>query len=171
MLKGRWPTYSNTVSGHAVTFARAILLDALFQAAARDDRIAVAFVSLARNVLPYAEGGQEQPIWVDVVADMERRIDALAEAEWAAPSSIAAPKFRLEADATITPKIDFMTLNSEWITQQVAAAVGPSSGSPQPGGNPHTLQANLLPNWAPEFSSRLARLIHRMPGIRLTGVA
>ncbi len=134
-LRARWPTYSNTVAGQAVTFARAILLDALSQAAARDDRIAAAFVAMARNVLPHAHGGEEQPIWTDVVADMERRVDGRAEAEWATPLSIVAPQIRFGENATITPTTLCKTIDKEWLATQIAAAVGPTVAGVQTGGN------------------------------------
>ena len=76
---------------------RAMLLDALVQAAGDDDKVGVAFVTSARNALPFMEAGNERAIWADVVRDIERRVDARAEAEWAVPSSITVPGMTFEA--------------------------------------------------------------------------
>jgi hypothetical protein len=87
-LKDRWATYVNTFSGPPIAVVRAMLLDTLAHAAAEDDRIGVAFVTSARNALPFMEAGDERAIWADVVTQIEERVDARTEAEWTTPSSI-----------------------------------------------------------------------------------
>src|SRR5688572_26469158 len=52
-LQKRWATYVNTFSGTPVAVIRAVLLEALVQAAAENDKVGVAFVTSARNVLPF----------------------------------------------------------------------------------------------------------------------
>lgn len=84
-LQKRWETYANTFAGPPVAVVRAMLLSALLRAATENDGIAVAFVNLARNVLPFVEAGDEQPVWADVVTEVERQVDHRAEREWMTP--------------------------------------------------------------------------------------
>ncbi len=58
-LRKQWETVANAFSGHPVGVLRAILLDAIVQAARSDDAIAVAFVNTARNALAHAETADE----------------------------------------------------------------------------------------------------------------
>ena len=66
-LAEQWPTYVNTFAGTPTTVIRAILLAALARAAYKDNHIAVALVSYARNTLPHIRVGNEQPIWHDAL--------------------------------------------------------------------------------------------------------
>ena len=58
-LQNRWATYINTFADTPVTVIRALLLEALSKAASEDDHIGIAFVSYARNALPFMEAGNE----------------------------------------------------------------------------------------------------------------
>lgn len=152
-LQKRWATYVNTFSGTPVAVIRAILLDALVHAADEDDKVGVAFVTSARNALPFTEAGNERAIWNDVVADIERRVDARAEAEWATPSSITAPAISFEAPKAVSTGATFGSVDREALTQQIRAAAGQQSG-----GNPYWAHQNPQ-QWAQEFSTRLAAAI------------
>ena len=74
-LRKRWETVANAFSGRPVTVLRAVLLDAIVQAAREDDAIAVAFVNTARNALAYAETADE----VSRIAVMEPRMFGVME--------------------------------------------------------------------------------------------
>ncbi|MGD0939453.1 MAG: GTPase-associated system all-helical protein GASH [Terracidiphilus sp.] len=93
VLKKQWPTYVNTFAGTPIAVLRAILLDALIQAAYDDDRVAVSFAACARNLLPFMETGNEQEIWLEVVKRIEADVDKRAEQEWATPASITVGPF------------------------------------------------------------------------------
>jgi hypothetical protein len=56
-LKEIWPTYVNTFASTPVAVLRAIILDALVEAAREDERAAVAFSTSARNILQFMERG------------------------------------------------------------------------------------------------------------------
>lgn len=77
----------NTFAGTPLTVVRAVLLDALVQAARTDENVAIAFVTSARNVLPTMQAGGERSIWTEIMTEMEREVDSRAEAEWATPFS------------------------------------------------------------------------------------
>lgn len=154
-LQKRWATYVNTFSGTPVAVIRAILLDALVHAADGDDTIGVAFVTSARNALPFMEAGNERAIWTDVVANIERRVDARAEAEWATPSSITVPAMSFEAPKAVSTGATFGSVDKEALTNQILAAAGPYTAT---GANPHWPHSNPQ-NWAQEFSTRLAAAI------------
>jgi hypothetical protein len=100
-LQKRWATYVNTFSGTPVTVLRAVLLDALVEAARENDSIGVAFVTSARNALPFTEAGYERAIWAEVFEDIEQRVDARAEAEWATPETIDVPAMTFQPPAAI----------------------------------------------------------------------
>ncbi len=155
-LQKRWATYVNTFSGTPVAVIRAILLDALVHAADEDDKVGVTFVTSARNALPFTEAGNERAIWNDVVADIERRVDARAEAEWATPSSITAPAMSFEAPEAVSTGAIFGSVDRQALTQQILAAA-----SQQSGGNQYSPQTHPQ-QWAQEFSTRLAAAIANM---------
>ena len=95
-LRKRWATYVNTFSGTPVTVLRAILLDALVRACGQNDTVAVAFVASARNVLPFTEADGEQEIWIEILREIERKVEERAEREWATPASISIPDIKLD---------------------------------------------------------------------------
>lgn len=163
ILQQKWTTYVNTFSGTPVAVVRAMLLDALAQAAAHDDRVGAAFVASARNTLPLMEAGHEQEIWDELVREIEARIDARAEAEWATPSSIVVPPLEVEVSAPEPGKATRKAVDREALKTGIRAASGPhyqnaqgtqvaTSGNPQWPTNNQTL-------WVTEFGERLAKSI------------
>jgi GTPase-associated system helical domain len=156
-LKNRWATYVNTFAGTPVLVVRAILLDALAQAAASDDRIGVAFVTSARNALPFMEVGDEKTIWADIVAQVENKIDARAEREWATPESIAVPRLSFETPAAAAPRVSSAKVDQERLVAQFQAAAGPQSANAATNGNPHWPTANGP--WVAEFGTRMAQVV------------
>ncbi|WP_265919537.1 GTPase-associated system all-helical protein GASH [Cupriavidus nantongensis] len=88
-LREQWETVANAFAGRPVGILRAILLDALVQAARSDDAIAVAFVNTARNAIAHAETSNESEIWREAVSEIETKVDTRAAAEWATPETIA----------------------------------------------------------------------------------
>lgn len=158
-LQDRWTTYANTFSGPPVTVVRAMLLDALRQAAAKDEHIGAAFVASARNVLPYTESGNERGIWIDTVGEIERAVDARAEAEWATPDSITVAAMGYEKPAAIKVGGAAATVDKAALTKKFEAAAGPSSQGPQgnvaTNGNPHWAHNNPQ-HWVYEFGTRMA---------------
>jgi hypothetical protein len=162
-LKKRWATYVNTFSGPPVAVVRAMLLDALAQAAADDDRVGVAFVASARNTLPFMEAGDERAIWADVVTEIEERVDARAESEWATPSSIAVPAMAFDAPKLEAPTVTTTRANVDRLKKGFRAAAGPHFHDPQQGnvvtnGNPYWPQNNPT-QWATEFGDRMAEAV------------
>ncbi|WP_286916260.1 MULTISPECIES: GTPase-associated system all-helical protein GASH [Pseudomonas] len=87
-LRKQWETIANAFAGRPVSILRAILLDAIVQTARSDDDIAVAFVNTARNALAHSEAADESDIWREAVSEIEKKIDARAEKEWATPETI-----------------------------------------------------------------------------------
>jgi hypothetical protein len=124
-LRKRWATYVNTFAGTPVLVVRAMLLDALARAAASDDRIGVAFVTSARNVLPFMEVGDEKAIWADVVAEIEKRVDGRAEKEWATPESVSVPPFSFKAAKEPAPQVIAGQVNRDDFVTNFQNAAGP----------------------------------------------
>jgi hypothetical protein len=161
-LKVRWATFMNTFSATPISVVRALLLEALAIAAASDERIGVAFVTSARNVLPFTEVGGEQSIWANVVADIERRVDARAESEWATPDNIIVPPLKAEAPEIGGVSLKVLTVQRPWLAGKVRAAGGPQSQGPEgtidTDGNPHWPHGNPA-HWNHEFGTRLSEAI------------
>lgn len=166
-LRRHWATYVNTFSATPVAVIRAILLDALAKAAAEDDRVAVAFVSSARNALPFMEAGHELAIWSSVVTAIETKVDARAEAEWATPSSISLPPLEVELPRFAAPTITAKIANKDTLMKAMRAAAGPqfydakTQQNIPTSGNPHWPQANQA-HWPAEFGERSAKAIAEM---------
>lgn len=154
-LKKRWPTYINTFSGTPMMVLRAVLLDALVEAAS-DEKVGVAFVASARNALPFIEASNEQMIWVEAVLGIESRVDARAEAEWATPDSITPPELKFLAPPAVELPSQALTVDTESLTATLHAAAAPSGAGPNknrywPHGDPQ--------NWAQDFGRLAAKAI------------
>jgi len=154
-LKERWPTYINTFSGTPMLVLRALLLDALVQAAS-DEKVGVAFVTSARNVLPFIEAGNEQKIWAEAVLEIESRVDARAEAEWATPDSINAPELKYSAPPAVELPSQALTIDTKSLTATLHAAAAPNGVGP----NKNRFWSHGDPqNWASDFGSLAAKAI------------
>lgn len=157
VLKAQWKTYANAFPETPVTVFRAMLLEALCQAAADDDRIGAVFVALARNLLPVTEGGNEQVIWAEVVSEVERRINTRAETEWATPSSIKSPPLAFEMPEEAVVEISREEVSVEKLQKQIWAAAGPGGGDTDLERNGYWTNSNS--SWVTEFGTRMATAI------------
>jgi hypothetical protein len=157
-LQKRWATYVNTFSGTPVTVLRAVLLDALVQAAYENESIGVAFVTSARNTLPFMEAGNEQAIWAEVIGDIEQRVDARAEADWATPETINVPAMTFQPPAAIEIRTSQVSIDQAALAKKFEAAAGPNDAAGQAtGGNPYWPNNNQ--SWIGEFGTRLAAAV------------
>lgn len=152
-VRKRWETVSNAFPGRPVTVLRAVLLDALVQAARADDAIAVAFVNTARNALAHAETADEAPIWRDAISEIETKVDARAEAEWATPEMISVEPLKYippPAPGKVEfepPVVDRLALKGK--VHSAAGPWGPNNPNPQqPQNNPQA--------WSQEFANRMS---------------
>lgn len=158
-LQKNWATYVNTFAGTPVAVIRAMLLDALAQAATDDDKVGVAFVTSARNALPFMEAGNERTIWADIVSDIERRVDTRAESDWATPESINVPAMTFSAPSAIEVSTSPTSINKAALAKKLEAAAGPNTLSGQAtGGNPYWPH-NQPQQWITEFGTRAADAI------------
>lgn len=152
-LKARWPTYINTFSGTPMLVLRALLLDALVQASA-DEKVGVAFVTSARNVLPFIEANNEQEIWAEAVLEIERRVDSRAEVEWATPDSINAPDLKFSATPVVELAPPALSINTERLTAALTAATTPTGNN----ANRYWVQRNPQ-EWGGDFGQLAAQAI------------
>lgn len=144
-LKERWPTYINTFSGTPMLVLRALLLDALVQAAG-DEKVGIAFVTSARNALPFIEAGNEQEIWAEAVLEIERRVDARAEAEWATPESIHVPNMKYSVPSAIEISLPEVGIDAADLVRALGAAATRGQG------NPHWI-TNDPQSWGQQFGN------------------
>ena len=154
-LKKNWTTVANTFSATPITVIRAMLLDAVVQCSRQDDSIAVAFVNSARNTLPHLESGNEQPIWEDAVAEIEVKVDARAEAEWATPEMISINPLSYKSPSEIAVTAKKWSADRETLTTAIQGATSPTVGSWPNQYFPH----NYPEQWAAEFASRLSTIL------------
>ena len=162
-LRGRWETYVNTFASTPVAVCRAMLLDALIQAARDNEAVAIGFAVSARNVLPFMEVGGEQEIWAQVVADVEKRVEERTEAEWATPASIDLPEIKLDPITLDESRVSSPQVNRDDLERKLWAAAGPNFITPKDGqdhsteGNQHYPNAKEL--WIYEFGVRAATAV------------
>ncbi|MER5802192.1 GTPase-associated system all-helical protein GASH [Streptomyces mirabilis] len=160
-LSKHWVTYVNTFSGPPVAVARAIILEALVQTAADNASVGAAFVALARNAFSVSEPSTDTAVWADVIMEIEKDVDARAEAEWAVPSSISAPVADLKVPDFTPLTVTADPTDVDHLKAGFYAAAGPQYVNPQQGqtlatnGNPHW-PGNNPPHWAGEFAARMA---------------
>jgi len=156
-LRKRWETVANAFSGRPVNVLRAVLLDAIVQAAREDDTIAVAFVNTARNALAHAETADEAPIWREAVSEIETRVDARAEAEWATPEMISVEPLRYTAPKASVADFEAPTIERSDLQAKFLSATGPSPGAVAPT-NPYWPH-NQPQDWSREFAKLMSSAI------------
>lgn len=160
ILKQRWPTYMNTFAGVPIAVVRGILLNALVQAANKDERVAIGFASAARNVLPFMELGSEREIWRAVVAEIEELVDQKAEVEWATPETIHVDKLKYSKPAPVAIASAGAKVNREWLQGVVTAAGGPNlPGGVASGENPNPYWPQNQQNWLQQFGIKMSAAI------------
>ncbi len=157
-LQKRWPTYVNTFSRTPVSVLRAVLLDALVQAAGENDKIGTAFIMLARNALPFMEAGNEEAIWATAIQDIEKHVDAQAEAEWATPETINVRAMNFQPPAAIEVSRQQVSIDQAGLAKKFEAAAGPNTPKGATGGNQYWPQSNAE-HWLMTFGSRMAAAI------------
>jgi len=152
VVRKRWETVSNAFTGRPVTVLRAVLLDAIVQAARQDDAIAVAFVNAARNALAHAETADEAPIWRDAIGEIETKVDARAEAEWATPEMISVEPLKYTPPAPGKVEFELPVVDRPTLKEKVYSAAGPWGPN-----NPNQYQPNSQPQpWAQEFANKMS---------------
>lgn len=150
-LRKKWETVANAFAGRPVGILRAILLDAIVQAARSDDAIAVAFVNTARNALAHAETSDEAEIWREAVSEIETKVDARAEAEWATPEMVTVDPLRYTPPAPVSTDYEAPTADRSSLQAKIYSAAGPWGPT-----NPNQYQPSQGQHWAPEFANRMS---------------
>ncbi|GAA0432643.1 GTPase-associated system all-helical protein GASH [Massilia aurea] len=151
-LRKQWETVANAFSGRPVGVLRAILLDAIVQAARSDDAIAVGFVNSARNALAHSETADEAEIWREAVSEIETKVDARAEAEWATPEMITLEPLKYTLPAPVSVDYEAPTVDRSELQAKIFSAAGPW-GTNNP--NRYHFPNNPQP-WAQDFSDRMS---------------
>ena len=151
-LRKQWETVANAFAGRPVGILRAILLDAIVQAARSDDAIAVAFVNTARNALAHAETSNEAEIWREAVSEIEMKVDARAAAEWATPDMITVDPLQYMPPAPVSTDYQAPTVNQNELKAKIYSAAGPWGPN-----NPNPHQPNSNPQqWSQDFANKMS---------------
>ena len=82
VVEKHWNTYLSCFSDQPLSLWRAVMLDALRQAAEKDVSTATSMALLGRNVLGHLPVGIERDIWKDIVQAAGQRSEELAQKEW-----------------------------------------------------------------------------------------
>lgn len=151
-LRKQWETVANAFAGRPVGILRAILLDAIVQAARSDDAIAVAFVNTARNALAHSETSDEAEIWREAISEIETKVDARAEAEWATPEMVTIEPLQYMPPAPVSANYQAPTVDESGLQAKIFSAAGPWGGNNQ---NRYHFQSNPQA-WAQDFSARMS---------------
>lgn len=154
-LRKRWETVANAFTGRPVNILRAILLDAIVQAAREDDAIAVAFVNTARNALGHAETADEAPIWLDAVHEIEIKVDARAEAEWATPEMITIEPLKYTAPLSNVVKSEAPKIDRSDLRKKILSAAGSWGDAPTNQYQP----AHQPQQWSQDFAKLMTSAI------------
>jgi hypothetical protein len=161
-LQKRWTTYRNTFAATPIAVIRAILLDALVDAAAEDDRVGVCLAASARNALPLLPIDNERNIWIGIVEQVERRVDARAEEDWATPETISVQPMKYEVPTLTAPDVTIGEASQTDLQNDMTAAAGPSYHHPQKGGvttNGNQYWPSQNQHWVYEFGTRAGTAI------------
>lgn len=155
LIKNRWTTIANTYSSTPIAVIRCVLLAALVRSARQSELQAIVFVNVARNTLPNVEAGPEGSIWLEAVAELERKVDARAVAEWATPETIKLPALSYKAPDTVVIPVPTITIDQAALQVAIVKASGPTNqhGNDQ---NPYWMHNNPQ-QWIPEFSKRMSQ--------------
>ena len=155
-LRAQWATVANAYKGGVpVALLRAILLEALVQSARKEGSIAVAFVNTARNALAYSESSSESPVWKTAVSEIETKVDARAESEWATPEMITVAPLRYKGSAPEKQKHEIPVVDRADLTEKIHSAAGPW-GSVAP---PNPQQPSQAQPWSRQFADRMGPAI------------
>ncbi len=154
-LRKQWETVANAFSGRPVGILRAILLDAIVQAARSNDAIAVAFVNTARNALAYAEASDEAEIWREAISEIESMVDARAEIEWATPEMVTVDPLEYAPPAPVSAHYEVPTVDRKALQENIYSAAGPW-GPHNP--NQHQPQGNTQ-MWSSIFADKMSVVI------------
>lgn len=152
-LRKQWETVANAFTGRPVGILRAILLDAIVQAARLDDAIAVAFVNTARNALAHTETADEAEIWREAVSEIETKVDARAEVEWTTPEMITLDSLQYTPSAPASTDYEAPTVDRSELQAKIHSAAGPWGGSDPK--NPYAAHSQPQ-QWAQEFANKMS---------------
>lgn len=150
-LRKQWETVANAFSGRPVGILRAILLDAIVQAARSDDAIAVAFINTARNALAHTETAGEAKIWREAVSEIETKVDARAEAEWATPEMVTVDPLQYTPPTAVATEYEPPTIDQSALRESIYSAAGPWGTN-----NPNHYQPSQPQHWTAEFADKMS---------------
>lgn len=155
VLRKQWETVSNAFSSPPVAILRAVLLDAIVQAARADESISVAFVNTARNALAHAETADEAVVWREAVGEVEAKVDARAEQEWATPEMITVDALEYTPPAAVAPKYKVPAVDRDALQTSIHRSAGPWNGNPSNPYSPHSQPQQ----WAASFAEHMTGVI------------
>lgn len=166
-LRKQWETVSNAFARPPVGILRAILLDAIVLAARGDDAVAVAFVNTARNALAHAETADEAAVWREAVGEIEGKVDARAEQEWATPEMITVQALEYSPPAPVATTFKPSKVDRTALSAQMLAAAGPWGGA-----NSNQYQPNHNPQpWTQEFATKMSVAVGQAIDTAVAGLA
>lgn len=158
VLESNWTTYFNTFSGTPVQVVRAILLQALVDQSDKDHYVAIAFVSIVRNMLPKMEIGNETDMWSDLVGRIEHNLNTKAEEEWATPETIKVKPFVYNYGQKIEIVSTEAVVDRDSLETGIEKASGPMNSKGKPT-NGNSVFPNSHQAWVNQFTPLMATAI------------
>lgn len=159
VLEKNWTTYFNTFSSTPVQVIRALLLQALVITAKENQQVAIAFVSLVRNILPHMGIGNEADMWANLVTIFESELNIRAQEEWTTPEKISVDTFLYNPPKQIKVSSSDVVLDRVTLEDNISKAAGPQNKAGKATGGNTSWPHNDPTNWAFQFTSLMTSAI------------
>ena len=155
VVERHWHTYASRFASKPQVLFRAVLLEALRQAASKDMGVAAALVAVARNLIPRLPLQSDYDAWKEVIEDADRRVSERAASEWTTNFDPAEGSGHVIARENEAP----VKVDREVLAAGLLAAAGPNDVQGQAIANSNPYWPNANATWTTEFATRAAAAI------------
>lgn len=155
-VKVHWKTFLANHHDGPRQICRAILLEALSIAVAKDENLSAAVWNTTSSLLPHLGSGPEQNITREFISKLGDECEAYSSEVWqiGGSSGDKPPVFEIKLLAVKASKVDETEL-----TNGLSDAAGPHNAQSKNFGNPNPQWSNGAPNWSYEFAPRASKTI------------
>lgn len=155
-VKVHWKTFLASHHDAPRQICRAILLEALSIAVAKDENLSAAVWNATSSLLPHLGSGQEQTIAREFISKLGNECEAYSSELWhlGGSSGDKPPVFEIKLPAVKVSKISEAELN-----KGLSDAAGPQNMQGKSFGNPNPHWPSQNNHWVGEFAQRAAKTI------------
>jgi hypothetical protein len=154
-VKIYWKTFLLKNHDEPRQICRAILLEALSNAAEQDWTVSLAIWNASSNLLPHLGNGPELSITREFISGLGSECEAHTSSAWRIGSAIEnTPEFEIKLPPIKPSQVDVKEL-----TNGISDAAGKQSVQGETFGNPNPHWTSQAPQWSYEFAPRAANAI------------